>query len=95
MVKRRTGWGSVRGSLNLSTQIQVEYESPGCGGKPRSPSPIPPITLLSWEAKELTPTIDAAAECALVGAKLGMNKHPNPSGPMSNSTKGGKIELLC
>ena len=55
MVKRRTGWGSVRGSLNFSMQIQVENESPGCGGKARSPIPMPPITLLSCEANELTP----------------------------------------
>ena len=55
MVKRRTGWGSVRGSLNFSMQIQVENERPGCGGKARSPIPMPPITLLSCEANELTP----------------------------------------
>lgn len=36
-VNRRTQCGSVRGSENLSTQNHVEYDSPVCGGKIRSP----------------------------------------------------------
>ena len=73
-------------------QNHVEYESPACGGKARSPNPIPPITALSCDANELTPT--TAAVCGLVGARLGMNRHPNPSDAMSNSMNGGKIELF-
>lgn len=37
-VKRRTQWGSVLGSENLSTQIHVEKLKPVCGGNNRSPT---------------------------------------------------------
>ena len=46
-VRIRTGCGSLRGSENLSTQIQVEKVRPEAGGKTRSPRPTPPITELS------------------------------------------------
>ena len=36
-VRSRTQCGSVRGSLNLSTQIQVLYVNPVWGGKGLSP----------------------------------------------------------
>ena len=65
-----TGWGSLRGSLNLSMQIQVEKVRPGVGGKTLSPTPTPPITALSVEARELTPTTLAVLE--VWGDKLGM-----------------------
>ena len=48
-VRIRTGCGSLRGSLNLSMQIQVEYVRPGAGGNILSPRPTPPTTELSWD----------------------------------------------
>lgn len=36
-VSNLTQCGSVRGSENLSTHIQVEYVNPVCGGNTRSP----------------------------------------------------------
>ena len=83
----------MRGSLNFSTQIQVEYDNPGCEGNARSPMPIPPMTLLSWEANELTPTTET--EWALVGAMLGKKMQPKPSDDISSSMNGGKMELFC